>query len=133
MIYLKDEKVLNKIPASERVRTEYSVNEKTTLVNYGEDCKLVVSNEDFKRTVPCFLNLKGALDVTNGSLEKEKGIKDCNLTGASHLSDSWVLGFENGALIEVSQGVIDALKTNLGTKNIWKYSQIVEFLNENCA
>ena len=136
MLCMKSEKIKDGENISTKIRTEYSYREsspKELTVKYGENCILVVSKADFRRTIPCFIELKSALDMVGSNLRHAKDVVDCALSGMYELKGSSVLVFKNGALFEVSDGIVNALKTKYGTLGDWKYSDTVDFLYKNCA
>lgn len=101
-----------------------------TIFRYGDNCVVVASTEDYKRSVPCFLSLKGALDMAAHAVEKNI-VTESNLSDITKFPNSYIITFENSATFEIS--VILYMEMSEELVGVWTYGEVCEFLYKHCA
>lgn len=102
-----------------------------TVFNYGEDHVLVAATEDYRRTIPCFSNLSGALEMAHCAVTHSK-IEESYLVDATKLPDGRVLTFSNNASFIVTEKLYQEMQKAIDEYEM-SYSSAVIFMFNNCA
>ena len=134
MICIKNESHPNKETLSELMYKKDSKRRSVpeeVVIEYGNGYTLVAYNNDFIRTVPCFTDLKSALELVILAVKNNR-INESYLSDATKLPNSWVLTFQNWASFEVSDSVYSIMENEYGEKENWSYSSLCEVFFERC-
>lgn len=134
MICLKGESHSNKEMLSELMYKKDSKRRSVpeeVVIEYGDGYVLVAYNNDFIRTVPCFTDLKSALELVIMAV-KNNHISESFLSDITKLPNSWVLTFQNWASFEISDSVYLIMENEYGEKENWTYSSLCEIFFERC-
>ena len=102
-----------------------------TVFNYGEDHVLVAATEDYRRTIPCFSNLSGALEMAHCAVTRGT-IAESYLVDATKLPDGRVLTFDNNASFIVTEKLYQEMQKAIDEHEM-SYSSATIFLFNNCA
>ena len=134
MLYLKGETNMAGTTSVDNCSICSSVTRKThpevTLVEYDGDNTVAVFSDDYRRTIPTFSFMRGALELAMLAVKKNK-MEESYLYDVISLPVGKAISFENWAGFIVSDKLYDAL-IELRTANGLSYSDTVAFLYKNC-
>jgi hypothetical protein len=121
-------------------------NRNQAVLYYDDDCVVISRWADYNRTLPSFMTLKGALEMTYLAMEGDVDfddygdedcdkyiLSDCDLYAVTSLPSARILTFENGANFTISRAAYDELKKEFGGRSEMTYYSIVKYIYDHFA
>lgn len=106
-------------------------NPDVTVFEYGEDYVLVAATEDYRRSIPCFANLRDAIETACHAIQYNK-LEESYLSEVVTIPNGRVIVFDNWASFVVSEELYQEMRKSIDEKDL-SYSSAIAFMYHNCA